>query len=193
MRIARWRIMAALMAWMAGAAGHAGEPQQRVTVYLREKASIHPEVRIPATALARRMFAKIGISLDWGKGEPAAGASQPHVFIELVTETPDDRLPGALAYALPYEGAHITVFLDRIEKEPDPATVLAHVMVHEIAHLLQGISRHSDAGIMKARWTGRDFSAMRATPLPFIREDVELIYMGLAKRTARTGVLVAER
>ena len=183
----------ALMAWMAGTVAHAGEPQQKVTVYLRERAAVHPEVRIPARALAGRMFAKIGISLDWGKGEPAGESSQPYVIIELVTGTAESRMPGALAYALPYEGTHITVFFDRIEKMPDPGTVLAHVIVHEITHLLQGISRHSDTGVMKAHWTGRDFGGMRVAPLPFTQWDVDLIYAGLSARRAGTGVLVAER
>jgi hypothetical protein len=66
-------------------------------------------------------------------------------------------------------------------------------MVHEITHLLQGVTRHSDTGVMKARWTGTDFGGMRVTPLPFTRQDVELIYSGLAKGPPRTGVLVAER
>ena len=183
----------ALMAWMAGTAGHAGEPGQEVTVFLRERAYVHPEVRIPAKALAGRMFAKIGISLDWGKGKPAGESSQPLIFIDLVTDTPEDRMPGALAYALPYEGAHITVFFDRIEKGAYPSTVLAHVMVHEITHLLQGICRHSETGVMKARWTGMDFGGMRMTPLPFTREDVDLIYLGLAHRAAKTSAAVARR
>ena len=183
----------ALMAWMAGTVGHAGQPGRKVTVYLRERAYLRPDVRIPAQALAGKMFANIGISLDWGKGEPAGESSQAYVFIDLVEDTPESRMPGALAYALPYEGRHITVFLDRIAKGCDPATVLAHVMVHEITHLLQGVIRHSDTGVMKARWTGTDFGGMRVTPLPFTRQDVELIYSGLAKRPARTGVLVAER
>jgi hypothetical protein len=102
-------------------------------------------------------------------------------------------MPGALAYALPYEGTHITVFYDRIAKGAYPSTVLAHVMVHEITHLLQGIGRHSETGVMKARWTVRDMIGMGMTPLPFTREDVDLIYLGLGKRTAGAGVLVAER
>src|SRR5664279_491295 len=96
----------ALMAWMAATVAHAGEPQQKVTVYLRERANVYPEVRIPANALAGRMFSRIGISLIWGKGEPAGEASQQYVLIELATGTPEDRMPGALAYALPYEGTH---------------------------------------------------------------------------------------
>jgi hypothetical protein len=193
MRIARVTMIAALMAGMAGTVAHAGEPQRRVTVYLRDRTNVHPEVWIPAKALAGRMFAKIGIALDWGKGEPAGEFSQATVFIELVTDTPENRMPGALAYALPYEGAHITVFFDRIEKGPDPARVLGHVMVHEIAHLLQGISRHSDTGIMKARWTSRDYGEMRMRPLAFTLLDVDLIYAGLRKGMAKTAVLVAQR
>src|SRR5450759_58666 len=115
------------------------------------------------------------------------------VIIEVVTGTAESRMPGALAYALPYEGAHIMVFFDRVERMRDPSTVLAHVIVHEITHLLQGISRHSDTGVMKAHWTGGDSNAMWVTPIPFTQWDVDLIYAGLSARRAGTGVLVAER
>jgi|NGEPerStandDraft_6_1074524.scaffolds.fasta_scaffold131110_1 hypothetical protein len=157
----------ALMAWMAGTVAHAGQPQQKVTVYVRNRTNVHFEVLIPAEGMASKMFAKIGISLEWRKGEPDGGSAQPPIFIELVSGTPADRMPGALAYARPYEGTHITVFFDRIEESERPSTVLAHVIVHEITHVLQGISRHSDAGVMKARWNGRDFGGMGFTPLPF--------------------------
>jgi hypothetical protein len=190
MRITSMMIMEA---WMAGTVAWAGEARQKVTVCLREGAYLHSEVRIPAEALAGRMFAKIGIYLDWGKGKPAGESSQPLILIDLVTRTPENRMPGALAYALPYEGAHITVFFDRIEKWNDPSTLLAHVMVHEITHLLQGIARHSDAGVMKARWSVADCGGMRIAPLPFIQEDVDLIHLGLAQRTAKASVAVAGR
>ena len=68
----------------------------------------------------------------------------------------------------------------------------AHVLVHEITHLLQGIDRHSDTGVMKAHWTGRDFVDMRSSPLPFTGYDVDLIYAGLAKRGG-TAVLAVLR
>jgi hypothetical protein len=191
--ITRMMKAAALITCMAPTVAHAGESTQKVTVYLRDRANVHPDVVVPAKAVAGQMFAKIGISLDWGKGEPGGGWSQPPIFIEFVRGTSEDRMPGALAYALPYEGTHITVFIDRVEKTMYPSTVLAHVMVHEITHLLQGISQHSDAGVMKAHWTGRDYGRMRVTPLAFTREDVDLIYLGLAKQTARTAALVARR
>jgi hypothetical protein len=31
-----------------------------------------------------------------------------------------------------------------------PTFVLAHVLVHEITHILQGIDRHSESGVMKS-------------------------------------------
>ena len=57
-----------------------------------------------------------------------------------------------LAYALPFEGTHIVVFYDRVEEcvraDLFP-TLLAYVLVHEITHILQEITRHSATGIMK--------------------------------------------
>ena len=74
------------------------------------------------------------------------------------------------------------MFYDRIKYKPAPAELLAHVMVHEITHILQGISRHSDSGIMKANWSGEEFQRMRFKALPFTEEDVVLIRRGLEAR-----------
>jgi hypothetical protein len=55
----------------------------------------------------------------------------------------------ALGVALPLEGSHARVFYDRVLRaSPDDAyqdALLAHVMAHEIAHVLQGLIRHSVA------------------------------------------------
>jgi hypothetical protein len=68
--------------------------------------------------------------------------------------------------------------------------VLAHVLVHEITHVLEGIDRHSATGIMKAHWNYNDYLEMRRKPLPFAHEDVNLIYDGLkAPRVAPAAML----
>ena len=103
-------------------------------------------------------------------------------------------MPGALAYALPYEGAHVQLFYDRITEAGDSALLsrlLAHVLVHEITHILQRSSRHSTHGIMKARWDREDYVQMKLMPLPFADEDIDLIRKGLAARAPRA--LVAPR
>ena len=81
------------------------------------------------------------------------------VIIEVAERTPKELLPGALAFATPYDRTHITVFYDRVELAVHANTVpalLAHVLAHEIAHVLQSIKRHSEEGIMKARWDAHD-------------------------------------
>ena len=88
-----------------------------------------------------------------------------------------------------YEGVHITVFWDRVERLSrfaPPTFVLTHVLVHEITHILQGIDRHSESGVMKARWTPEDYYAMAIKPLPFTPEDVQLIQLGLARIDVRS-------
>jgi hypothetical protein len=68
------------------------------------------------------------------------------------------------------------------------------VMVHEITHLLEGVCRHSESGIMKAFWTDEDKSGMRGHPMPFAAEDVELIGTGLKARAADVApVMVAAK
>ena len=179
-----------LMAWMAGTVAHAARPQAKITVYVRDRARIQPWVASTAKVLASQMFAWIGISVQWGTGKPAAETSQPPIFIDLVDNTPAKLRPGAMAYTQPCDGPHVTVFYDRIDHSSNPSRVLAHVMVHEIAHVLQGVCRHSDSGIMKAQWSPWDLREMSFKNLPFAREDVGLIYLGLAVRM--TGTRVAE-
>uniref|UniRef100_Q021W3 Uncharacterized protein n=1 Tax=Solibacter usitatus (strain Ellin6076) TaxID=234267 RepID=Q021W3_SOLUE len=178
MRITWW----AIAAWLVCTAAHGGQPQQRLPVYLLDRANDGYMDCTQAETLASRMFAGIGISLEWAKGKPAWESSGPPIIIEVVTRTPPNLMPDSLAYTAPNEGSHITVFLDRIEQMRAPSNVLAHVMVHEITHVLQGLSRHSAGGVMKEVWTAGDFGGMRLRPLPFTPVDIDLIHAGLAAR-----------
>jgi hypothetical protein len=130
----------AVIAVVIGTSAHAAQrPDGCVTVYFRDNPSVPDPVKSIAKALASEMFAGIGVRIDWRSGQPAASsATAGAIAIELVTETPGTFLPGALAYAQPYEGVHIQVFYDRIKYKPAPAELLAHVLVHEITHILQG-------------------------------------------------------
>jgi len=173
--------MAALTAVMVAAAPK--HPQRDVTVYVRENTRVAPEVRAPAFHLADKMFAAIGIRLHRYTGAPPRRTSNRHVAIELTADNPPRAMPGAMGSATPFEGVHIRVFYDRVWSETvSRGVLLAHVLVHEIAHILQGTDQHSESGIMKAVWDHSDHLQMREGPLAFTPQDVELIYRGLDAR-----------
>jgi hypothetical protein len=139
-----------------------------------------------AEAISSGMFKSAGVVLEWhpaGMGACRKPQQIQTIMLDFATNTPSSQYAGALAYARPYEGIHIVVLFDRIEKKAAGAAqvspVLAHVLTHEITHILQGISRHSETGVMKARWDSGDFLQMTHKPLPFTLEDIALIQRGL--------------
>jgi hypothetical protein len=139
-----------------------------------------------AMAVASRVFAQIGVRVDWRRG--LHNCPRQAIQIDLSENTPASQRPEALAYALPYEGTHIVVFLDRVRNTVGPHTVpylLGHVLAHEVAHILEGVAAHSERGLMKARWDGEDYEQMAWAPLAFTDADVQLINLGLEARAAR--------
>ena len=157
-------------------------------VYVQDRSSFPTANLGRAERLANKIFAGAGVKIDWRTGGPRHWQLKREraIAVEMVDRTPSREMPGALAFALPYEGVHITVFYDRVERAAEfclsPNDLLAHVLVHEITHLLEGISRHSETGIMKPHWTLQDVRGMRRRPLAFTEEDAELIRTGLARR-----------
>jgi hypothetical protein len=170
------------MTMAAGMTVQAGQPKTQITVYLQNSAGVPADVIGHAEVLAASMFSSAGVKIDWNSGRPSASGKA--LAIELAAHTPRTLMPGALAYAKPYEGVHIVVFWDRMEFGIAPVQLLAHVMVHEITHILEGVSRHSESGIMKAHWSDEDNQVMRVRPLKFAAEDLELIQIGLRARAA---------
>jgi hypothetical protein len=136
-----------------------------------------------AERMASKVFAPIGVKLDWRLQHSCPPGDT--IQIRISVKTPANEFPGVLARALPYEGVHIVVFYDRINRSVSGdvcALVLAHVLVHEITHVLESIDRHSESGVMKAHWTDADYVQMRSKPLPLTGWDIQLIHKGLESR-----------
>lgn len=156
----------------------------------RTDTRVGPGVVRYARQTASRIFARIGVSIEWRAG--LTGCPEQGIQISLNNRSPEWFKPGALAYALPYEGTHICVLYDRVAGNLDPlraSFVLGHVFAHEITHILQGTVRHSSSGLMKARWNDDDLERMiRQRPLKFAPEDVGLIYRGIARREGQVSV-----
>ncbi len=182
----------AMMTWIATSAAQGAAKHQTLTVYLRARNDQYMITPLAQT-LATRMFAHIGIALEWKSWKLAAESPVQPILIEVETDTPLNYMPGALGYAQPYQGSHISVFLDRILGMESPAIVMAHVFVHEITHIIQGASRHSETGVMKAHWSGHDLCEMWHRPLPFAPVDLDLIQRGLSDRRAAPGTTEVPR
>jgi hypothetical protein len=160
----------ALMA-MTAVAGITAWAARNVTVYMNNDLNTRG-VMYQAQERAAKAFAEVGVRIEWRTGRPSGTQPErePAIEVRLVEDTPADYLPSALAFAKVYEGVHITVFWDRIARQSryaPPAVVLAHVLVHEITHILQGVNRHSESGVMKSPWTVEDHRAMASKPLQF--------------------------
>ncbi len=163
----------------------------KVRVCVNAGASVSSFVLVRAEGIASRIFASAGVAMEWHSGAPAV-CREPDgtktVILGFAVNAPAQDHPGAMAYAQPYERVHIVVLFDRIEKSTggpgQASTLLAHVMAHEITHLLQGISRHSPSGVLKAQWNAQDLLQMTSQPLPFTADDIDLIQLGLRVRAA---------
>ena len=160
----------------------------RLVVYVARQGDVPAMIVRTSKDLAVKILRNVGIDVEWRSGDPTPNVllTEQPVIVKVVSDQRVSGPPGVLAYAMPYEGAQIRVLYHRIARnhpeEYEAQVVLAYVLVHEIAHLLQGVARHSDSGIMKKLWAPCDIWAMRTGKLSFEPLDLELIRDGLTKR-----------
>jgi hypothetical protein len=174
-----------------------GQCAERVPVCVKPGDNIPTIVLVKAEALTSHMLATAGATVEWHSSGRSGcpGLEQARtVHLDLVITMPPGLHTGALAYAEPHRGptgkqSGIVVIFDRVEhstkRSSQVPNVLAHVITHEITHILQGTARHSLTGVMKARWAPSDFDLMEYHPLPFAPEDIELIRHGLTRRAGK--------
>jgi len=185
-------LIAGILAAGITAYAHDSRPAD-VTAYVSGD-NLSTSVDSGARATVTWVFARVGVRLAWKAGDPKPGAasgSPVTIRIRFTKGAPADASRNALAYALPFgEGVTITVMYDRIREAAQESrreqAILAHVLAHEISHVLQGTNQHSETGLMKARWNGQDYDAMQQKPLEFTSFDVTLIQNGLNARKAQT-------
>jgi hypothetical protein len=180
---------------------HAQAQHCKVDVYVSRLVPVRASMLSDAKKKATAIFGEIGVKLLVRDGLPTAdrsGFCGAPIVIQLDNSAGDHGHEKALAYALPYEqsGTCIHVFVDRVlsldpvrlNRDPIFANILlAHVLAHEIAHVLEQSFLHSEEGLMKADWSARDFQRMEHHMLPFSPEDVERIRHGIAVRVAGTA------
>jgi hypothetical protein len=142
-----------------------------------------------------RMYARIGVRIDWRIGRAAPGAVFGSPVIQMRYADDNERhLPlDSLAFSPPYGGGTtpITVMYNRIGlvagRSGREQVILAHVLAHEIGHILQRTGRHAATGVMKAHLNGEDIGAMERGPLEFTPDDIDLIVSGLRALKAQAA------
>lgn len=178
-------------AFTCSAKDQAGQNWYPVNLRVSTQVELPPSLLRDGQEVAATIFSRIRIQLTWpGKWQHASKsvgrcvgvAATRDLAIEIVPHAPASFSDVALAMAMPFanSGVRTVIFYDRVAPllrghHAPQATVLGYVLAHEIAHVIEGVARHSETGIMRARWTENEFSQMGIGVLTFTAVDVELI------------------
>ena len=177
---------------IVAAIAQAARAEQKLDVFVSHDELIPFVTLQSAKALASRMLATADVRIAWHGVAPSEWKGRNRIIIiRIEMNVPTASHPGTLGYAMLFEGVHISIFYDRIrqmDREDLASRLLAHAMVHEITHMLQGVERHSATGVMKARWDWDDYLLMERQPLPFTPEDIQMI----RKAESRPAIIAAK-
>jgi hypothetical protein len=166
-----------------------GASQDRIVcLFIEDPSVVDWSILTNAKLVATAILKNGGVELKWLKSHRAVACAGWLITLNLSGPAPDSMPPDALGYSLPYATgrARVTVFLDRLRplfaRAPNwQGSLLGHVIVHELIHVLQGIARHTDYGLMKARWSEDDIQQMGVRPLGLTPIDVLLIRRGMVR------------
>ena len=90
-----------------------------------------------AEQVASQMFSAAGVTINWHQGLAGCPVEGIRVTLSPLSDhAPSDLPPSAMAYALPYEGNHIVIFYDRLQRKvkgTQISTLLSQVLAHEVA------------------------------------------------------------
>ena len=130
---------------------------------------------------ATRIFSALGILLVWTNAKPAEpyyeAAGQVRIVIVPDSRTERDRRRLGTAHsgqmaAYPFYNR----IVDLAEhNSADDATLLGHVIAHEMGQLLLPYDSHSSRGVMRAEWDRAQFEDMAKELLRFTPEQAHLI------------------
>ena len=128
--------------------------------------------------------------MEWRNGNPSATKVETEQAIVIKILHSNCTFPTGTAGFVRFEkNTPISIcYFDMRWVETDPilgTRFFGHVLAHEIAHVLQQIARHSETGLMQARWTWEDCKRMTGSLLPFEEADIQLIRRGLLYRAER--------
>jgi Zn-dependent protease with chaperone function len=183
----RWFIILGLLTGMGQLSAQIPQDQADIFVQVYNMAQIGEATLVAALRQAGWIFSRTGIHVNWMECPLSNVASQnrgmcdgpaPMMLLRILPRAPDAFSGEAMGFGLPVPegGIHAAVFYSRVARLSTSATapveqVLAHVIAHEIGHLLLGSNRHSIKGIMRGRWEYSDIRLAIARSLFFTPEE----------------------
>ena len=156
--------------------------EQSLKIYVYNQAGVPGIVLIGAEQKADRIFRLSGLQASWiscsTAGSPGTNCSglpqAADVVLQIVHETKNlrDDIFGAAFLGRDGTGQYTDVYYNRLEElhrdwNVPLESVLAHVMAHEIGHILLGLNAHSNVGIMRGSWDSEEISALERGRLLF--------------------------
>ena len=162
-----------------------------VTINLYNDARVPGPLLAKATLEAAEIFHRAEVKIIWidcsswhalGASDPACenprGPSRLALRIVPWSFKSNDSVFGVAFLSPEGEGTYGNVFYDSVEKlhaewRTEIASVLGHVMAHEIGHLLLGTNAHSRTGIMCSNWQGKELRSVSMGTLLFTLPQVE--------------------
>ena len=186
----------------------ASAEQLRVVVY--DQARLPKEVTRTVLEDLRQIFHESGIEIELGAGEgtaseaslvtypapPPKGREQEaaclarrDIALEILAVAPTfGHLKSTIlgvAQPLAREGLNVRVFDDRIQdaamrENRTHAAVLAHVIAHEIGHVLLRTNAHSRRGLMSSPWTDYEYGNIARGLMFFTADQSKTMRMALS-------------
>ena len=172
--------------------------------------NVYDDVGVPQSTLARAeaaaedVYRKSDITIVWNHCTPApqggcmVADDIPAFSMRIVAHSRD--LPsqdfGVAFVGEDGVGQQADVFYPAIENfaggSSATASLLGHVIAHELGHLLLGLGAHSTAGIMKGHWQAAELRRINAGQLLFDRRQSERI-RGRLKSVYMPERIIAQR
>jgi hypothetical protein len=159
-----------------------------IAICLTVQLQILNDANVPADVLSAAqhevvgIFARAGIEIVWHDA-PGAAPSALRFAVKIVPHSLHygDTKPHVMGVALSGErGTMVYVFYGRVDdlartQRVRTGTMLAHVIAHEVGHLLLPKGRHSQSGLMRGSWDRTQVEAAARGALTFTPDEIRTI------------------
>jgi hypothetical protein len=178
----------------------------RITVLVYNYAQVSPPLVRRAQKIATGIFGQAGVDTVWVlcpvfqadlRKYPAcnqtAGATDfalrllPRSMAEKLLESDNEAIGFAQDCPADEHGCVVNVFYSTVEQlasevDAREERILAHVMAHELGHLLLGPNAHSPSGIMRGMWSRDDLRFIGWSCLVFTPRQSDKLRANIARR-----------